>query len=111
MVSHLIEEVQEGAGETVISEDDLKWKSFADIGKNDEWDIFQFLVSSDLLTQILSPDDEIRFKESPPNESFFVTGREENMVIGRFKNSLKLLLNYLVCIGDENLFCHFSTLL
>ncbi len=33
MVSHLSEEVQEGAGETVISEDDLKWKSFADIGK------------------------------------------------------------------------------
>ena len=33
MVSNLIEEVQEGAGETVISEDDLKWKSFADIGK------------------------------------------------------------------------------
>ncbi len=33
MVSHLSEEVQEGAGETVISEDDLDWKSFADIGK------------------------------------------------------------------------------
>ena len=33
LVSHLSEEVQEGAGETVISEDDMKWKSFADIGK------------------------------------------------------------------------------
>jgi CheY-like chemotaxis protein len=33
IVSHLSEEVQGGAGETVISEDDLKWKSFADIGK------------------------------------------------------------------------------
>jgi len=33
MVSHLSEGVQEGAGETVVSEDDLKWKSFADIGK------------------------------------------------------------------------------
>ncbi len=33
MVSHLSEEVQEGAGETVISEDNLDWKSFADIGK------------------------------------------------------------------------------
>ena len=32
MVSHLSEEVQEGAGETVISEDGLDWKSFADIG-------------------------------------------------------------------------------
>jgi CheY-like chemotaxis protein len=33
MVSHLSEEVQEGGGETVISKDDMKWKSFADIGK------------------------------------------------------------------------------
>lgn len=33
MVSHLSEEVREGAGEMPISEDDLKWKSFADIGK------------------------------------------------------------------------------
>src|SRR4030042_2922790 len=32
MVSHLSEEVQEGAGETVISENGLDWKSFADIG-------------------------------------------------------------------------------
>ncbi len=33
MVNHLIEGVQEGAGEMAISEDDLDWKSFADIGK------------------------------------------------------------------------------
>ena len=33
MVSHLSEEVQEGAEGAVISEEDLKWKSFADIGK------------------------------------------------------------------------------
>ena len=32
MVSHLSEEVQEGTGETVISEESLDWKSFADIG-------------------------------------------------------------------------------
>jgi len=32
MVSHLSEDIQEGAGETVISEDGLDWKSFADIG-------------------------------------------------------------------------------
>jgi len=33
MVSDLSEEVREGSGEMTISEDDLKWKSFADIGK------------------------------------------------------------------------------